>query len=101
MGAILTGLLAVLSEIATLTAQGSVITKIISTLVSLIPTLIQEYKDVAPAVKNIIAALSANPATTTEQLAALQELDAKVDVDFEDAATAAQAEDDAADKPAA
>ena len=89
----MTALLALLTSIAGISSQASVITQIIATLIGLIPTLVQEYKDLVGPVKNIIAALQANPATAADQLATLQELDAKVDADFEAAATAAQAED--------
>jgi hypothetical protein len=67
--------------------------KIIQALITILPAIVQEAQDLAPAVKNIIAALSSNPATTAEQLAALQALDAQVDAAFEQAAAAAQAED--------
>lgn len=86
-------LLALLTSVAGLTGQASVIAEIISTLVSLVPTLVQEYKDLVNPVKNVIAALSANPATTSDQLATLKALDEKVDSDFENAAAAAEAED--------
>ena len=89
----MTALLSLLTSIASLSSEAGVIAQIIATLIGLIPTLVQEYKDLVGPVKNIIAALSANPATTADQLATLQELDAKVDADFEAAATAAQAED--------
>jgi hypothetical protein len=74
--------------------------KIIQALIAILPAVVQEAQDLAPAVKNIIAALSASPAATADQLATLQALDAQVDTAFEAAATAAQAED-AGDTPAA
>ena len=89
----LSTILTILVQIAGATGEASTITSIINALVGLIPTLVQEYEDLVPIVKNIIAALSANPATTADQLATLQQLDAKVDADFEAAAWAAQAED--------
>ena len=89
----MTALLALLTSIAGLSSEASVITQIIETLVGLIPTLVQEYKDLVGPVKNIIAALSSNPATTADQLTTLATLDAQVDTDFEAAANAAQAED--------
>lgn len=86
-------LLSLLTSVAGITGEASVIAQIISTLVSLVPTLVQEYKDLVGPVKGVIAALSANPAATADQLATLQELNAKVDADFEDAANAALAQD--------
>lgn len=88
-------ILAILAQIAGGTGEVSTITSIINALIKLVPTLVKEYEDLVPIVKNIIAALSANPAATADQLATLQALDAKVDTDFEAAATAAEAEDSA------
>jgi hypothetical protein len=59
---------------------------IISALTSMLPFIIQEAQALVGPVKNIIAALSANPATTADQLAQLQALDAQVDAAFEAAA---------------
>jgi hypothetical protein len=89
----LSTILTILVQIAGATGEASTITSIINALIQLIPTLVKEYEDLVPIVKNIIASLSANPATTADQLATLQTLDAKVDADFEAAATAAQAQD--------
>ena len=86
-------ILEILTAIAGTTAEASTITSIINALVALIPVLVKEYEALVPVVKNIIAALQANPATTADQLATLQALDAKVDSDFESAAAEAQAED--------
>lgn len=86
MSAVITGLLALLEQLAGLTSEASVIANIVSTLEQLVPVLIQEYQAVLPAVKNIIAALSANPASTTDQLNTLKQLDAQVDASFEAAA---------------
>ena len=89
----LSTILTILVQIAGATGEASTITSIVNALIQLIPTLVQEYEDLVPIVKNIIASLSANPATTADQLATLKALDAQVDADFEAAATAAQAED--------
>lgn len=89
----LTTILTLLAQIAGVTAETSTITSIINALVSLIPVLVKEYEDLVPIVKNIIAALSVNSATTADQLKTLQDLDAKVDSDFESAAAEALAED--------
>ena len=86
-------ILAVMAQIAGATGEASTITSIVNALIQLVPTLVKEYEDLVPIVKNIIAALSANPAATADQLKTLQTLDAQVDADFEAAATAAEAED--------
>jgi hypothetical protein len=85
--------LSVLTAIAGTTTEASVIAQIINALTQIIPLLISEYKALVTPVKNIIAALSANAATTAEQLTTLQALDTQADVAFEGAAAAAQAED--------
>ena len=64
----------------------TLVDSIINALVGMLPFIIQEVQALATPVKNIIAALSANPATTAEQLAALQALDVQVDQAFEAAA---------------
>ena len=66
--------------------NASVITSVLSALVQMLPFIIQEVQALITPVKNIIAALSANPATTADQLAQLQALDATVDAAFDAAA---------------
>jgi hypothetical protein len=86
-------LLALLTQVAGATGEVSTITSIINALITLVPTLVKEYNDLVPIVKNLITALSTNTVTTQDQLTTLQALDAQVDADFEAAATAAQAQD--------
>ena len=82
--AMLTTLLPLLSS-----SGASAIASIIGTLIQLIPLIEQEITALAAPIKNIIAALGSNPATTADQLATLQTLDAQVDSAFEAAASAA------------
>lgn len=63
--------------------NSKVVTTILTALIQLVPIVIQEASDILPAIKNIIAALSANPAATADQLKTLQALDAQVDAAFE------------------
>ena len=93
MPVFITAFLALLGEIAPTVTAASTIGNIIGSLTALIPTLTQEYTDVMPIVKNIIADLQGNPASTADQLTQLAALDAQVDQAFEAAATAAQAQD--------
>ena len=67
-------------------ANASLVTSIINALSGMLPFIITEITSLIGPVKNIIAALSANPATTESQLAELQALDAQVDAAFEAAA---------------
>lgn len=71
-----------------ITSAGNVqtIDTIINALSQMLPFIIQEVQTLAAPVQNIIAALSANPATTAQQLATLQALDAQVDAAFATAA---------------
>ncbi len=90
MSAILTPIVALITQLLPLlgaaTSASPLITQIIETLVAILPSIVQEAIDLVPAIKNIIAALSANPATTAEQMATLADLDAKCDAAFEAAA---------------
>ena len=75
----------------TSTANTSTITLIINALTNMLPFIIEEVQSLVTPVKNIIAALSATPATTAAQLVPLQSLDAQVDAAFEAAAAATDA----------
>lgn len=89
MSVVVTSIVALLGQLLPLltsAANATLITSIIETLASIVPFVVQEVETLAPAIKNIIAALSANPATTADQLAQLQQLDAQVDTAFDDAA---------------
>lgn len=68
------------------TSNAALVTNILTALTALLPYIIQEVQTLAEPVKNIIAALQANPAATADQLAELQKLDAQVDAAFEAAA---------------
>lgn len=68
---------------------------IITILAEAAPLAVKAAQDVAPMVKNIIAALKANGAVTPEQWAALDALEKQIDADFDAAANAAEAEDKA------
>lgn len=70
----------------TSSTNANVIDAIIKALVGMVPFIVQEIQSLYQPVKNIIAALSANPATTAQQLSDLQALDAQVDAAFETAA---------------
>ena len=74
-------------------STASLVGQIISILIQIIPILVKEYNDLVGPVKNIIAALSANPATTAAQLQTLQALDIAMDNAFEAAAAKALAQD--------
>jgi len=99
MTAIIPAIVALLSQLIPALGTGataSMVTQIISILIQMIPILIKEYQDLVGPVKNIIAALSANPAATADQLQTLQALDIAMDNAFEAAAAKAQAEDSTA-----
>lgn len=88
MNTVLVGpIVALLGQLVPLIGTNSgLITTVISTLIALIPEVVTEVEALIPPIKNIIAALSANPATTADQMATLQKLDAQCDQAFENAA---------------
>ncbi len=96
MPTILAAVLSLLQTVAPALSSSSVIQSVINILTQILPVAIKEVQDVTPAIKNIIAALSTNPATTADQLATLKALDTLTDANFEAAATKALAEDAAA-----
>ena len=61
-------------------------------LLNILPFILQEISALYTPVKNIIAALSATPATNAAQLGQLQVLDAQVDAAFEAAAAQTDAD---------
>jgi hypothetical protein len=72
------------------------VNKVISLLIQIIPLVSEEASTVIPYIKNIIAALKNDPATTQDQLSQLDSLDQAADQAFEAAATEATAQDQAA-----
>jgi hypothetical protein len=97
MNGIVTVLITLLAKLVPAIAGNSeTVTTIVNALVELTPVLIKEYQDLLPYVKNIIAVLKGDPATTQAQLDQLAALDQQVDAAFEAAATDAQTEDSAA-----
>jgi redox-regulated HSP33 family molecular chaperone len=73
--------------------SSSQVAKFIEMLIQILPAVEKLAEDLVQPIKNIINALSTNPATDADQLKALQDLDAAYDAAFEAAATAATAED--------
>ena len=91
---------ALLPNIGVSSASVSLIDTIITELVKLLPVVTQGAQALLGPIQNIIAALSANPATTADQLATLQALDKQCDDAFEAAALAAGASTDPSASPA-
>ncbi len=96
MTGIVTAVLAILQAIAPSLSTSATVQTVINALIQIIPVLVKEAQDLVPMVKNIIAALGSNPASTADQLATLKALDQLTDAAFEAAATKALAEDAAA-----
>lgn len=78
----------------TSSANASAVDSIIKLLEEILPYVVAEVEALAAPVKNIIAALSATPATNAAQAAVLATLDAQVDAAFD--AAAAQTDSDSA-----
>lgn len=94
MTAAITAILSLIEQLlpAILSAgNATLIDSILNALTGMLPFIIEEVQALVGPVKNIIAALSANPATTAAQLTQLQALDAQVDAAFESAAASTDA----------
>lgn len=91
----LTTILGLISALVPAGTNAALVEKIIETLIAIVPVVVKEYQDLVPIVRNIIAALKADPSTNAAQLAQLQQLEAGWDADFEAAAAAAVAQDGA------
>lgn len=95
MTAMLTTILSLISALVPAGTNAALIEKIVAALIQIVPVVVKEYQDLVPIVRNIIAALKADPSTTAAQLEQLQQLEVAWDADFEAAAAAAIAEDGA------
>ena len=85
MSAAFTAILALIQQLLPVLSgsDATLIASIINVLEKWVPLIITGVEELYQPVKNIIAALSANPATTADQLVTLQSLDAQVDAAFE------------------
>jgi len=91
VSAILTVVEGLLPVIGTTAATSSTIASIVAMLAKWVPLIVSELPSATTliaAIQNIIAGLGVNPATTPEQLATLQQLDAQCDTAFEAAVAA-------------
>lgn len=95
MTAMLTTILSLISALVPAGTNAALIEKIVAALIQIVPVVVKEYQDLVPIVRNIVAALKADPSTTAAQLEQLQRLEVEWDADFEAAAAAAIAEDGA------
>ena len=69
----------------------SIVETILTALIKIVPIIAANATNFITPVKNIIAALQSSGAVTTDQMTALQALDAQCDAAFEAAATSAGA----------
>lgn len=93
MTPIITAVVTLLGQLLPLIGGNSTaIASVIQTLIALLPAITQEIETLVPMVKNIIAALQADPATTADQLATLAALDQQCDAAFEAAAVDPEAD---------
>ncbi len=84
IASLLTMLLSVIPQMT----NSQTINSVVTWLEQLIPTLVQEYTNLLPIVKNIIGLLKQNSAVTPDQLSQLQAQEAVIDKAFEDALAA-------------
>jgi phage-related protein len=78
----------ILPLIGTGASATSAIGGVISTITQILPLAVDGAQTIIPAIKNVLSAVSAHPATTADQLTTVQALDAQCDTAF-DAAMAA------------
>lgn len=90
---LITGILQLIAEVLPNITSSAAVGKVLNILIQIVPVVVQEFEDVLPEVKAIIASLSANPATMKAQLDQLAVIDAQVDAAFDAAAKAAQKAD--------
>lgn len=86
VGAVLGLIEQVLPLLGTSASTATLIGQIVTTIEKIMPLLTDFIPQFYQSVKNIIQALTADPATTQDQLVALQALDAQIDAAFEAAA---------------
>jgi len=87
MSGMIAAVLALIEQLLPASASAQVVTSIIEALIKMMPFIVQEVESLIGPVKNIIAALQANPAALPDQLSQLQALDKQVDDAFEAAAS--------------
>jgi hypothetical protein len=101
MEAALQAVLATFLQIAQLTGATSATTEVISaivtTLLKLIPVVVDLFPKLVSTVKGVVAALEANPATLPDQIAELKAKLPSDDAEFDDAVKQAETNDAAAD----
>lgn len=93
MLAMLPSILALIQEFAPLLSTATAVGKVIDVLTTAVPVVIQEAKDLTPTIKNVIATLRENDATTDEQWDRLDAIEGVIDAAFDAAASAATDED--------
>jgi sensor domain CHASE-containing protein len=87
MNILITAVISLLGQLIPLVGtNSSLITSIIETLIAILPQIVTEVETLIPPIKNIIAALTADPSTTDAQMKTLSDLDAQCDAAFEAAA---------------
>ncbi|WP_271025005.1 hypothetical protein [Rhizobium sp. RCAM05973] len=84
---LLTALNAFLAVIPSISSSAA-LNKVVAAILAFEPIITEFYSEIKPVIENIIAAVSANPASTATQLAALKALDVTTDKAFDDAFTA-------------
>ncbi len=73
--------------------SASTIATVITAIEQLVPIVLQGAQSLVPFIKNIVASLRGNGEITTEQLDALDTLEAQLDAAFDAAADAAEKQD--------
>lgn len=93
MPAAITAILALLTQFAPTIAGAGGIGQVINVIAAILPPAFQLAKEEIPVIKSLIADIKGNSASTADQLAELDLLDARCDAIFDDALKSAEAED--------
>lgn len=89
MSGMISAILAMIEQLLpaiTSSSNATMIDSILNALSGMLPYIIADIENLYQPVKNVIDALSANPATNAQQLATLQQLDSQADTAFAAAA---------------
>lgn len=83
----------ILSSIPQIAGNAKLVAEAVAAMAALYPIAKAEFQDLQPIIKNAIAAFRADPSAMPATLDQLDQLEAKLDADYEEAAALAAAED--------
>lgn len=85
---LIASLLSMLLSVIPQMTSSKAVASVVNWLEQIIPLLVQEYQDILPTVKNVIALLKQSSAVTPDQVTTLQAQEVVIDKAFDDALAA-------------